>query len=156
MPRSPLVLRLLLAPASVVLLLASMAVPLLASMAVPSLAPTGGFPALALAVLLTLAPLGLLRRAGRGRSSWSSSTRWYLEFPCWWPRCPRGRDGYGRTPAYGGRAAAYAHGAAAGYAYGAAAGYAYGGRRSYSSDDCYYTYTYSYRLQAYTRVTVCD
>jgi hypothetical protein len=62
---------------------------------------------------------------------------------------------YGRS-GYGGRAAAYAYGAAAGYAYGAASGYPYSASRSYSSDDCYYTYTYSYRLQDYTRVTVCD
>ena len=61
---------------------------------------------------------------------------------------------HGRS-GYGGRAGAYAHGAAAGFAYGAATGYSYGDRRSYS-DDCYYTYTYSYRLRDYTRVTVCD
>ena len=61
MLRSPLVLRLLLALASVVPLLASMAVPLLASMAVPSLAPDLVIIlALVLPVLLTLAPRGLL------------------------------------------------------------------------------------------------
>ena len=97
--------------------------------------------------------------------AWRSSSPW-LRGACWsWLDAVRpssfhggGREVHRATagPAMAAALAAHAHGAAAGYAYGAAAGYAYGARRSYSSDDCYYTYTYSYRLQDYTRVTVCD
>jgi hypothetical protein len=50
----------------------------------------------------------------------------------------------------------YRYGRAAAYAYGAATGYAHRASRSYTSDGCYYTYRYSYRLRAYRRVAVCD